>query len=177
MDQAGLIRPALASDAEAIAGVMVASWRSTYAGLIDQAFLDRLEVPDQAARWHGTITRHAHSSCVFVALDEGGRVCGFASGGRERDLDQVHLGELYSLYLLAGEQGQGRGRRLVGAVAGWLHQHRMDSMLVWVLRDNGRARGFYEHLGGAYLRGTMRRLFELEFPEVSYGWTDTAALR
>jgi RimJ/RimL family protein N-acetyltransferase len=46
-------------------------------------------------------------------------------------------------------------------------------MLVWVLRDNVRARGFYERLGGVFLRE-----HELDFGagftviEVSYGWDD-----
>ena len=155
----------------------MASWRSTYAGLLEQSFLAGMRAEEQAARWHSTITRHAHSSCVFVATDAGSRICGFASGGRERDLDRTHQGELYSLYLLEAEQGRGLGRQLTAAVAGWLHQHRMDSMLVWVLRDNLRARGFYEHLGGIQVREITRQLFELEFPEVGYGWTDTAALR
>ena len=155
----------------------MASWRSAYEGLIDRSFLDAMRAEEQAARWHTTITRHGHSSCVFVAEEADGTVAGFASGGRERDLDRQYLGELYSLYLLPACQRRGLGSQLLRAVAGWLHQHRMDSMLVWVLRDNLPARSFYEHHGGGFLRATRRQLLEIEFEEVSYGWLDTSPIR
>ena len=171
------VRPARAEDSGPIAEVMVASWRSTYAGLLDQAFLNSMEVADQAQRWLAILTGQSHSTAVFVALDPAGAVVGFASGGRERELDPTYRGELHSVYLLDDHQGQGLGAALVAAVATWLADHRMNSMLVWVLRDNLRARAFYEHLGGRYLRPVRRRLRELEVDEVSYGWLDTAPLR
>jgi hypothetical protein len=46
-------------------------------------------------------------------------------------------------------------------------------MLVWVLRDNRAARGFYEHLGGVYVREHALDFGAgFEVMEVSYGWDD-----
>ena len=155
---------------------MIASWRSTYAGLIEQAFLDSMEVTDHAERWLPIITRQAHSTGVYVLDDPRAGVVGFASGGRERDLDPTYRGELYSLYLLDSHHGRGHGAALVAAVAAWLAEHRLTSMLVWVLRGNQPARGFYEHLGGTYVRRLVRQVGEVDFDEVSYGWLDTGSL-
>jgi GNAT superfamily N-acetyltransferase len=94
-------------------------------------------------------------------------------GGAEREGDRRFRGELYAIYLLKEAQGKGHGRALVEAVSGALLEHGSTSMLVWVVRDNFAARGFYERLGGVYLRE-----HELDFGagfmllEVSYGWPD-----
>lgn len=171
-----MLREAVAEDAEAIARVMVNTWRTTYPGLIDQGYLDRLSVADYSLRWDRILSQRRHSNGVFaVDLPEAG-VVGFASCGRERDLDRTYLGELYAIYIEDAYQAAGWGRGLVAASARWLEAHGMRSMLVWVLRDNLRARGFYERLGGEYVAETGRPLGEIEIDEVSYGWLDTTPL-
>ena len=155
---------------------MVESWRSTYGGIIDQAFLDSMSIPEHELRFERILREQRHSHVVFVVDDPASGVVGFASGGRERDLDRTYLGELYAIYLLDASRRLGWGRALVGAVAGWLAERSMRSMLVWVLRENQPARRFYERLGGVYVRDTRRLLRGLELDEVSYGWLDTTSL-
>jgi len=49
-------------------------------------------------------------------------------------------------------------------------------MVVWVLRDNARARRFYERLGGAYMRERpLDFSFGISVMEVSYLWANTLA--
>jgi hypothetical protein len=43
-------------------------------------------------------------------------------------------------------------------------------MIVWVLRDNTRARRFYERLGGIYVRSQPVTIGTAVLEEVSYGW-------
>ena len=52
----------------------------------------------------------------------------------------------------------------------------MRAMLVWVLKDNHPARGFYEALGGRYLREKTIEIGGTTLAEVAYGWADTGAL-
>lgn len=170
-------RPALAADAAAIASVHVDSWRETYRGMLPDLYLAAMEVSDYEDRWLRTIQDPYHRSVVFVQ-EELGRVVGFASCGRERDGDARYAGELYAIYLLAAAQGRGLGTALVEAVVGALAIRGMTSMVVWVLRDNAAARGFYERLGGVYLRERPLDLdIDAVVPEVSYVWANTATLR
>jgi len=170
-------RPALAADAAAIASVHVDSWRETYPGMLPDRYLGAMDVSDYEDRWLRTIQDPYHRSAVFV-VEELGRVVGFASCGRERDGDARYAGELYAIYLLAAAQGRGLGRALVEAVVGALAIRGMTSMVVWVLRDNTAARGFYERMGGVYLRERPLDLdIEADVPEVSYVWANTAMLR
>ena len=170
-------RPALAADAGAIARVHVQSWRETYPGMLPDEYLDGMDAAEYEDRWARTIQDPYHRSAVFVA-EEAARVVGFASCGRERDGDPRYQGELYAIYLLYESQGRGHGRALVEASAAMLAIRGMTSMVVWVLRDNTRARGFYERLGGAYLRERPLDIdVGLSVMEASYLWADTSVLR
>ena len=56
--------------------------------------------------------------------------------------------EITTLYVLRSAQEMGLGRRLLTDTARVLAARGAVALIIWVLRDNTRARGFYEHLGG-----------------------------
>ncbi len=169
-----MLRAAEPADAMGIATVQVTAWRSAYRGLLPADYLAGMDAGEAASRWERRL--RTPDPLVFVAESEAGLV-GFASGGPEREGDPVYRGELYAIYLLPQHQGLGHGRALAAAVAAGLADRRMRSMLVWVLRDNGPARAFYERLGGAYVREHPLEIGGATVAEVSYGWRDTVSLR
>jgi GNAT superfamily N-acetyltransferase len=162
-----MVRPATLKDAEAIARVNVATWRSAYRELLPHDFLAALDEANYADRWRRLIGEG--SGRVFVAEEPEG-IVGFASGGRERAGEHGYAGELYAIYVLDSAVRHGHGRELVRAVAGALREMNLPDMIVWVLRDNFRARGFYEHLGGTYVREQPITVGTTTLEEVSYGW-------
>lgn len=169
------IRPATVEDAPALAQVHVATWRTTYRGLVPDAYLDSLSVAERTERWRGRLSGADPGAFTLVAEDGDGRLVGFATGGPERENDSVYTGELYAIYLLQAAQRAGLGRRLVQAVAERLLAMGHTAMLVWVLATNP-SRGFYERLGGQYLRSTMINIGGVEVEDVAYGWTDITEL-
>lgn len=168
-----MIRRATPEDAPAIARVQVASWQSTYAGLLPAEFLARL--PDtlaaRAERWAGLVCEP--DQATFVA-EHGGEVVAFVSGGPARDFPGLS-GELYAIYALEPAQGRGDGRRLVRALAGALLDLGHPDLMLWVLADNP-ARGFYQHLGGSEVGRQDLRLGGVVLPEVAYGWRNPRVL-
>ena len=162
-----MVRQATLDDAAEIARVNVATWRSAYRNLLPDDFLAALTEAYYAERWTRLIREG--SSRVFVA-EEAQRIVGFASGGRERAGEHGFAGELYAIYVLDAAEGRGHGRELVRAVAGALREMNLPDMIVWVLRDNVRARGFYERLGGIYVRAQPITIGTTTLEEVSYGW-------
>jgi ribosomal protein S18 acetylase RimI-like enzyme len=169
-------RLAVAADAASIARVHVESWRTTYRGILPDGLLADMDVGEHERLWARTLHDPFRRSVVLVAEEED-RVVGFASCGRERDGDQEYEGELYAIYLLREAQGRGHGRALVEATVAALAIRGMTSMVVWVLRDNAAARGFYERLGGVYLRERPLDLVSgVSVPEVAYLWPDTSVL-
>jgi ribosomal protein S18 acetylase RimI-like enzyme len=162
-----MVRLATLEDAAGIAWVYVATWRTTYRGLLPDDFLASLSEEHYTERWRRVIGDG--SSRVFVVdLPEG--IVGFGSGGRERAGESGFAGELYALYVLDEAQRSGHGRELVRAVAGALREMEMPGMIVWVLRDNAAARRFYERLGGVYVRAQPTTIGSTTFEEVAYGW-------
>ena len=170
-----MIRTADVDDAAAIARVHVSSWRATFTDLLPADFLESLTEAGYADRWRRFIAER--SNLAFVVEDVSGDVVGFASGGRERAGEASYKGELYAIYLLESAQRRGYGRELVRAIAGGLRQLGLDDMIVWVLRDNVTARGFYERLGGVYVRSQPTTIGPATVEEVSYGWPSLDRLR
>jgi GNAT superfamily N-acetyltransferase len=169
-----MVRPATVDDAQEIARVQVASWRSAYKELLPGDFLDSLSEREYTERWTRFIDRG--SSRVYVA-EHDGELIGFASGGRERAGETGYTGELYAIYILDAFQRHGHGRELVKAVVTGLREMRLDDMIIWVLRDNQPARRFYERLGGVYVRAQPTTIDSATLEEVSYGWRHLDAVR
>jgi ribosomal protein S18 acetylase RimI-like enzyme len=169
-----VVRQAEVGDAPAIAHVHVAAWRTSYRGLLADDFLSSLDQAGYEERWRRTLGEG--SDRVYVAEDRD-EVVGFASGGRERAGETGYTGELYAIYVLHEAQGRGHGRRLVRAVAGGVAEMGLTDMIVWVLRDNRKARDFYERLGGVYIRSQPITIGSALLQEVSYGWTSLDEIR
>ena len=171
-----MIREATAADAPAIARVHVESWRTTYRGIVPDDVLANLSTARRAQFWVERLNKSDGLEFAYVVEDDVGAVIGFASGGPEREGDPVYTGELYAIYLLAGQQGRGIGRRLARRVAERLAAMGHDAMLVWVLAENP-ARHFYATLGGVPVREKAITIGDASLTEVAFGWTDTRALR
>ena len=179
--QAGRVRLGQVADAEALARVDVAAWRETYPGIVPQFFLDRIPLAKRHRYWEATLRnaggRAAPTSTAFVAEIPGRGIVGFGACGEDRvGLIPNIIGEIHALYLLQAAQGMGLGRRLMAAMAALLTQRGPGPISVWALKDNTRARGFYEHLGGQ-----LRSWRPLEFDgvvltEVAYVWSNPSQL-
>ena len=166
------IREARPKDAAAIARVHVDTWRTTYAGILPDAFLAGLEYANSEAVWSAAMASDRSGASLLVAETAQGEVVGFAYGAQEREGDPVYRGEIFAIYVLQAYQRQGAGRRLFTAAARRLHEAGYDAILLWVLRDNLSARRFYESLGGKCLDEKTITIGDTELIEVSYGWRD-----
>ena len=169
-----IVRNASFADAAAIARVHMASWRTTYPGIVPQAYLDSLEEGEFAARWKGRLQNAGAGIAIFV-VERAGQVIGFAAGGPLREPVLSYDGELHAIYLLAEAQRSGMGRALVREVARALASRGFRSIIAWVLAANP-ARGFYEHLGAIEVAQKTASIGGLELLERGYGWPSLEAL-
>lgn len=162
------IRLATLDDAQAIALVHVQAWRTAYRGILPDAYLDVLSVDARRDMWQATLVKNAPEEFIVVA-EVDGRVVGFANGGPERRHDPDFAGELYAIYLLEEHRGRGVGSALFEAVVEQLLALDLNSMKVWVLRNNPYRR-FCERRGGVLVGQEMNRIANLDLIEVAYGW-------
>jgi ribosomal protein S18 acetylase RimI-like enzyme len=163
----GLVRRADVDDAAALASFHVESWKTTYRGLMPDDFLDSLNQGRYGERWLRSL--RDETTRVYVAEDQQ-EVVAYASCGPERAGENGYAGELYAIYVVEKAQRQGHGKALVRAATAGLRELGFSDMIVWVLRDNARARAFYEHLGGAYVRTQPITIGSVLLQEVAYGW-------
>jgi GNAT superfamily N-acetyltransferase len=169
-----VIRSASAADAAQISAVMQASWRAAYDGIIAAEVIGRVTASDGGARVRQSFrTRPWQKTFVAVAgppaQPEAGRkrdaadgIVGYAFFGPEQDVlgapwphplssegQQGQVAELYALYVHPAWWSTGTGRALMDRVLDTASAAGFLSVRLWVLRDNSRARRFYERAGFA----------------------------
>jgi GNAT superfamily N-acetyltransferase len=171
------IRPALPSDAPAIAALHAESWRVTYRGILRDDFLDGPVFQDRRVVWETRLSEvPAPDTRLVSVIEHGGTVHAFI--GVFLDVDPQWGALVDNLHVVPERKGHGLGRRLMAEAAAWVLQRRPASRLhLWVLEMNVEACGFYEHLGGTV---TERRIHEApdrsQVPAARYGWTDLQTL-
>ena len=170
-----LIRPATAADAFVIAQVRVDAWRTTYKGMIPDAYLSAMSVEDSASLWEKILTAGPNSTSVFVAANAGG-IVGFAGGNRLSEPKHGLDAELTAVYLLRDAQRAGIGQRLVATVAAAQRAHGATGLIAWVIAGNKAARAFYEKLGAELLVEQPFTWDGMDLVEAGYGWRDLDAL-
>jgi ribosomal protein S18 acetylase RimI-like enzyme len=167
------VRPAIMTDAAAIARIDVECWQSTYAGVLSDKFLVGLSESDRKRVWSSFIARYPGDMVVSVAPS--GEIQGFGSCGRRRDSVSGFAGEVFTLYVATDHQGKGLGRSLLLGLFTRLVRSSMGSASIWVLRDNP-ARFFYERLGGKLASHRKLQVAGVSVEAVAYGWRDLAAV-
>jgi GNAT superfamily N-acetyltransferase len=169
------IRRASTHDAQAIARVRIDCWRTTYRGMIPDAYLDAMDVDASTALWNRVLSASPNTTSVFVA-DDDGVVVGFGAGNMLEEPRYALDAELSAVYVRRDRQRIGIGRRLVDAVASAQRDHGAHGLIVWVIAANKGARAFYEELRGALL---VEQPFEWDgrpLVEAGYGFPDIDAL-
>lgn len=172
------LRPAVLSDANAIAEVHVRAWRETYRGIMPDKVLDELAVERSAERWSGTIAGLSEKRQVLsVAVDDSGTIVGFAGGGATRDPTLTTSGEVYAINLVMQATRKGLGTRLMLAMAEGLIGNGFADAGLWVLEKNIGARWFYESLGGSIAARQEHDFEGTMLTELGYVWRDVRDLK
>jgi GNAT superfamily N-acetyltransferase len=134
-------------DVPAIVAVQARSWRESYRGLVDDAYLDALPLQDWIASWRAQFFSARDRTCLLA--EAGGRVVGFASAGPPGEPEGLDpsVGELHTLYVEAAHQGAGLGRLLLERALDHLRDRGYITAVLWVLEGNARGIRFYEAAG------------------------------
>jgi GNAT superfamily N-acetyltransferase len=162
-----VIRAGSAAHAAQIAAVQRETWFAAYEGVIAPEVIDRVTTPDNGARVRQSFrTRPWQRMLVAVdpaAVDPAASgTVGYASFGPEMDVlnapwphpltadgEGGRVAELYALYVRPAWWSTGTGRALMEKVLARSAAAGYRSITLWVLRDNQRARRFYERAGFA----------------------------
>ncbi len=182
------IRQARKADAREVAHVHVDTWRTTYRGLMPDSVLEGLSYERSQAKWESFMEQSDRVLLVAGVpyndeteaapyRQSEGRVVGFAAAGPAMGTaSSARDGEVYAIYVLKRYQGQGIGRMLLEAAAGYLYGLGREAMIVRVLSENPY-RAFYERLGATPVRTEELEIAGVVLAETVYRWADTGVLR
>ena len=153
--KAGTLRQAEAADALVMSRIYAESWKVAFRGDVPDGYLDGLSENHWVTFFEKALTEGSLSAKLIfdkeravgavaygaaqTTLPAGGTLVG--SGG-----DYSAFGEVASLYLLPDDYHKGYGRELLESVRDELLEN-YEGVYLWVLRENERARAFYEKLG------------------------------
>jgi ribosomal protein S18 acetylase RimI-like enzyme len=162
------VRDMTVDDCEAVAAIRVGGWRYAYAGLMPQKYLDAMSVEEDAVRRRQYLADGTEVTNVVAERD--GDVIGWGCFGPARDEDAPPgTCELYALYVLPERISSGVGHALTAELTGRARASGFALMQLWVLKENARARRFYERAG--FLPDGREEPFEVDgvaVPEVRY---------
>ena len=159
MDDPIVIREAVREDVRAIAEIIVEDWQKAYKGIIDQEYLDSLDIED---RYQREIGRYQVYHVATVGHQVAG--CSWLQSAESEEADC----EIVALYVRYGMRGNGVGRQLLLEAKDHFAQAGKRKMIIWCLKENREARTFYERMGGKECSGSTHRWGNREYDMVSY---------
>lgn len=154
------IREAFQSDCAGIGKVYCDSWKTAYQTMLPQTYLDSLTVenctPDKLL-----------ANNIVLAKQE--RVLGICHFSEARNRNEKEWGEIVAIYLLPEIWRRGQGCELLRYSLGKMKKNGFKHICLWVLKDNVRARKFYEK-NGFQISGNEREIeiAECRVSEVEY---------
>ncbi|PVZ63471.1 GNAT family N-acetyltransferase [Pelagibaculum spongiae] len=161
-----MIRKAIKKDVAEVSKIHVLSWQHAYKGIINQSFLDGLDVEKRKVSWNKILEQSLGD--LFVAVDNQ-QIIGFVHICRCRDSDQnsEKVGEITSIYLDPKHVGRGVGFQLFTQAIKTLKASGFEKVMLWVLQENYSARAFYDKMGFE-ADGTEKYLENLLLTEIRY---------
>jgi GNAT superfamily N-acetyltransferase len=162
-----VIRPAVAADEDAIAGLHAESWRGSYHGVLPDTYLDGPLADEMREKWRRRLASPPPGWLVLIStLDDafGGFIAAFP------DPDDPSRDLVDNLHVVPGLRGHGIGAALIREGADRLAAMGRRRAILRVVESNAGARAFYRDLGGinAGARAFYRDLGGIEGARVSH---------
>ena len=163
------IRAATVADADAIAALHAASWRSAYRGILSEATLGPGLDEERRAHWRAKLARASADDIVLLAGDIG-FIAMWAAG------DPGFGAYIDNLHVHPERRGGGIGRRLMGEAAHRLRGRGERRAYLWVFDANVRTVDLYLRLGGEIVEKGFDEIDGVKVPHSRVVWRDVAGL-
>lgn len=121
------------------------NWKKTYAGLLDESYLDGL-TPEKCAEESRECLDNKKAR-LYVAY-EGELFLGFGAGMEDKELEDYFY--LASLHVSEPTRGKGVGTKLLREIGRYARNNGYGCMSVCIVRGNEGAKRLYERLGAVH---------------------------
>jgi len=148
MTEAAHIRRATATDAHAIAAIVVRGWQAAYRGILPDDFLDGLSVGAREIAWRMRLESGTEGGAPAWVAELDATAIGFVASGPPRDEDvALPALEIYAIYVMPEAWRSGVGGALLTTAVDHWRESGVTALVLWVLEANSAGRAFYEAMG------------------------------
>lgn len=158
-----VIRKVQQGDANALANIQTESWKAAFAGILDAEILAKCTNIDRATAMYQGLLDENKGNGYLLTVD--GEPHCIAYWDAARDSEFVGKAELICIHSLPDNWRKGFGSQMMDLVLMDIKKSGYSEVVLWVFRDNLRARAFYEAKGFAP-KGIAKPAFDTE--EVLY---------
>lgn len=166
-------------DAKEIAHIKLSCWKKSYKDIINSTFLDNLNF-ETTFEFRKDLINQKRGIHLVASIDK--KIVGFSDAGmfffkdkqilsEEQKLNRKELGEIYAIYIDPKYQNKGIGEALFLETKNKLLKYELTPFLIWTLKDNRRARVFYEKQGGIKVDEILIKIGDDQYVEVGYQFT------
>lgn len=142
-----IIRNATIIDAPMITTIHIDAWRTAYKGIMPDAYLDELSIESKTKQWTKALS--SDDLGINLVIEHDGIIVGFCvfAPARDTDLKGQSAGELVALNIIPKYWNKGFGSMLIESVIKESKKQKWQSLYLWVLQKNVRAKKFYQSKG------------------------------
>lgn len=158
-----IIRKIELKDIEQVAKIKVIGWQTAYKGIINQDYLDSLNIEEQTKKF-------AQSICdTFIVAEQGSEILGFCryvfDNSFSPNLNDIDC-ELTAIYVKHNKKGLGIGTKLFNYVTNEFSKKSKKRMILWCLKDNTNSIAFYKKMGGKIVTNRIVEIDNKNYDEV-----------
>ena len=150
------VRP---GDEDALAYIQTESWKAAFAGILDEETLTRCTDINRATDMYKRLLEEKKGNGYILSIDEKPHCIAYWDAARDAEFNGK--AELICIHSLPDNWHKGFGSRMMDRVLKDIKDAGYSEAVLWVFRDNARARAFYEAKGFA-LTEHSRQAFDAE---------------
>lgn len=157
------IRKVKQDDADTLAYIQTESWKAAFKGTIDADMLDKCTNIDKVRLMYQRLLDENKGNGYLLTADNKPHC--IAYWDKARDFELALKAELICIHSLSNNWHKGFGSKMMDMVLSDIKSSGYSEVVLWVFRDNIRARAFYE-AKGFVLNNATKAAFDSE--EVLY---------
>ena len=157
------IRKVKQGDADTLAYIQTESWEAAFKEILDADILEKCTNIDKARLMYQRLLDDNKGNGYILTVDNKPHC--IAYWDKARDFELVLKAELICIHSLPNNWHKGFGSKMMDMVLEDIKSSGYSEVVLWVFRDNLRARAFYE-ANGFVLSGVTKSAFDSE--EVLY---------
>lgn len=157
------IRKVKQGDADTLAYIQTESWKAAFKGIVDDKMLEKCTNIDKARLMYQRLLDDNKGNGYILTVDNKPHC--IAYWDKARDFELALKAELICIHSLPNNWHKGFGSKMMDMVLEDIKSSGYSEVVLWVFRDNLRARAFYE-AKGFVLNDVAKAAFDTE--EVLY---------